>query len=137
MWEVFRKYHYLNSELNKAAKCYVGLINGELVSFCAVFHFPHPIKKNIKRVHRLVVKPDYQGIGLGTAFLTAIAKTYRLFDFNILSSSKTIMHALKKRDDWVMFAKGQTTKQSGSETAWNKTSSQERITYSFRYIPKN
>ena len=34
----------------------------------AIIHFPHPIK-SYKKVHRLVILPDYQGIGLGTLFL--------------------------------------------------------------------
>ena len=33
--------------------------------------------KNIVKCHRIVVLPDYQGIGLGTMFLSAVAEIYR------------------------------------------------------------
>lgn len=32
---------------------------------------------NIVKCHRIVVLPDYQGIGLGTMFLSAVAEIYR------------------------------------------------------------
>ena len=42
----------------------------------AVLHQPHGKIKNLKRCSRLVILPDYQGIGLGTMFLTIIAQHY-------------------------------------------------------------
>lgn len=131
---MFRKYHYLNTELNKAAKCYCGLINGEIVVFCAVLHMPHP-KKKIKRVHRLVVLPDYQGISIGSRFLTEIAKQYKHIDFNITTSSKNLCNSLKQNIQWSLFFKGKWQPQTNKEL--NKTSSSDRIIYSFRYKKVN
>lgn len=58
---------------------------------------------------------------------------YNNYDFNISSSSKTIMNALKKNNNWLLFASGHTSKQGQSKTLKKLTSSQDRITYSFRY----
>ena len=31
LWDVFRKYHYLNTSLHPAATQYVGILNGEIL----------------------------------------------------------------------------------------------------------
>jgi ABC-type molybdenum transport system ATPase subunit/photorepair protein PhrA/GNAT superfamily N-acetyltransferase len=65
LWQVFRRHHYLTGELHRGAKCFGGYIGGELVAFTSYMHFMHPTTKNIKMGHRLVVLPDYQGLGIG------------------------------------------------------------------------
>lgn len=53
------------------------------------------------RVSRLVILPDYQGIGLGTRFLDSVCDIYA--DDNIVSivtSAKNMIHALQKSDVW-------------------------------------
>lgn len=91
---------------------------------------PHP-KKKIKRVHRLVVLPDYQGISIGSRLLTEIAKQYSHIDFNITTSSKNLCKSLTKNKQWALFFKGKCQPQTNK--ALNKTSSSDRIIYSFRY----
>lgn len=68
-------------------------------------HQPHPINKKLKRVSRLVILPDYQGIGLGTRFLNEIAKIYikQNYDFEIITTAKNLIYALKKSNDWCLF----------------------------------
>lgn len=44
--------------------------------------------------------PDYQGIGLGVAFLNAIAEIYADYDFRITTSAKNLIHALNKNNNW-------------------------------------
>lgn len=72
----------------------------------AVLHQPHPINKKIKRVSRLVILPDYQGIGLGTKFLEKIAIYYtnQKYDFSIVTSAKNLISSLRKKENWIMFA---------------------------------
>lgn len=71
-----------------------------------VLHQPHYINKKIKRVSRLVILPDYQGIGLGTRFLNQIAKYYinQGFDFTIVTSAKNLISSLRKRPEWCMYS---------------------------------
>ena len=45
--------------------------------FFSIWHSPHPKVKNIKKVHRLVILPDYQGIGIGGILLNSIADIYK------------------------------------------------------------
>ena len=71
-WEVLRKYHYLNTDLSATARCY-GLYDKDMIiGFCAVIHFPHPNNPRIKHIHRLVIHPDYQDIGIGSAAAAAV-----------------------------------------------------------------
>ena len=67
-------------------------------------HFPHPKNSKIKRVTRLVILPDYQGIGLGTKFLNFIADFYTKqgFDFRIVTSAKNLIYALNRNKKWVL-----------------------------------
>jgi len=46
-WEFFRKYHYLNHDLNESTDQYVGYIENKPVCFCAVIHQPHGTVKNL------------------------------------------------------------------------------------------
>lgn len=72
----------------------------KIIGIIGVIHFPHPKNKKIKKVTRLVILPDYQGIGLGTRFLNAVATFYDDFDFFITTSAKNLIHALNKNDQW-------------------------------------
>lgn len=134
---MFRKYHYLTHDLNNSAQCY-GLFDGEnIVGFCAITHFPHPRNKKLKHCHRLVILPDYQGIGLGTKFLSEIAKMYvkQGFDFSITTSAKNLMRGLNRREEWICQHYGDLGKHIGGRlcSALNKTGSFGRQTATFFY----
>lgn len=74
-WEWFAPHHYLSANIHKATKCFVGLIEGRPAAFAGVMHFPHPRRKDIASLSRVVVLPDFQGLGLGAyAFTEAIAQ---------------------------------------------------------------
>lgn len=64
VWKVFARHHYMSAEIANSARCFVAVINGEVVGFNSYIHFPHAKIKDIKTVHRLVVLPDYQGLGI-------------------------------------------------------------------------
>lgn len=62
----FAKEHYLTQELNKSCKCLVFEWNGVPVAFCGILNTP---RKGIPygcSISRLVVLPDFQGLGLST-----------------------------------------------------------------------
>lgn len=66
-WQLFRKHHYLDTHLHPGATCWCAFWRGVPVAFVAVLHMPHPKSKNLKREHRAVCLPDYQGVGIGNA----------------------------------------------------------------------
>ena len=73
-----------------------------------MIHFPHAKIKNLKKCSRLVILPDYQGLGLGIKFLDEIAKMYASdnFEFGITTSAKNVIEKLKKSDNWVLIRAG-------------------------------
>lgn len=103
-WSKFRRYHYLNTELALASRCWGLYAGNDIVGFMGVLHQPHGINKKLKRVSRLVILPDYQGIGLGTRFLNLVGDYYKAngYDFTIVTSAKNMISALRRSDKWAM-----------------------------------
>ena len=64
-WPTYRRHHYLSARLHTSAVCYEAWADGTPVAFHSYLHFPHPRTNNIKMAHRLVVLPDWQGLGVG------------------------------------------------------------------------
>ena len=55
----------------------------------------------MKRIHRLVITPDWQGIGIGKQFVTAVAEIERKTnDVFLVTSNPAMKHALKGCGDW-------------------------------------
>lgn len=73
-WARFKRHHYLSGDINAAANCYAGVLDGDVVAFSAVLPLPSGTIKNAWRGHRTVVLPDYQGMGLGVRFSDAVAQ---------------------------------------------------------------
>ena len=95
---MFAKYHYLNHSHNNASTVYVCTVNNKIAAFISIIHFPHPKTKNIKRVHRLVVLPGFQGFGLGVVLLEKIAVIYieKGFRYRITTSAPSLINYFKK-----------------------------------------
>lgn len=75
-WDMFKKYHYLSGEINKASTCFMGTLKGNPIAFIAVLAFPKKDLIHGYREHRLVVLPDYQGMGIGNRLSETIAQAY-------------------------------------------------------------
>lgn len=74
-WRWFHPHHYLTADLNRSARCFVGLIDGRPAAFAGVLPFPHAKRGDLCSLSRVVVLPDFQGLGLGAyAFTEAIAR---------------------------------------------------------------
>ena len=95
----------MNTELPSSCKCYGLYDDDNIIGFMGILHQPHAINKKIKRVSRLVILPDYQGIGLGTQFLDFVAEQYVKdnYDFSIITSAKNMIYALRKSNKWCMY----------------------------------
>ena len=67
----------MTEDLNKAAKCFVLLWNDKPVGFIAILPFPHGHIQNGFRISRVVVLPDYQGLGIGFKIIDYFAELYK------------------------------------------------------------
>ena len=75
-WRRFSKYHYLDTRMSRSVHCYLGLIGDKPVAFHAAIHSTNRDIHSYWRGHRTVVLPEFQGLGIGTAFSDAIAQMY-------------------------------------------------------------
>lgn len=133
IWKMFAKHHYLSHSHNNAANVFIATVNDEIAGFISILHFPHPKAKNIKKVHRLVILPDYQGAGIGLRLLNEIGYLYKKQKnrFNIVTSSPSLINSLKKSNQWITTRFSRTTSQSKGTTVGNMNTSSNRITASF------
>lgn len=65
LWDLFKKHHYLTSEISLSAQCYVGMYNNQPIAFASFISQCGRDVKNAWKEHRLVVLPDFQGLGIG------------------------------------------------------------------------
>lgn len=139
-WNAFKKYHYLDSGLNKSAKVFVAFANGYLCGFTSALQFPHPKIKNVYRLHRTVIFPDYQGVGIGSILTNNVAQMYIDDGKSIISTSSNpaIINARKNSSKWIITHIGRASVGSSSGKIQNKnkkgSTSSNRITCSFRFI---
>ena len=122
----------------------MGVINGEIVCHTGIIQMP--MHKGKKRVHRLVVLPDYQGIGIGTAFIKEVAKmiTQEGYELNLTTTTPALVGALTRDKDWVLARYGREKDgmkgfmryeaSSGIKSKHlQRAASTKRVTYSFWY----
>lgn len=134
-WHLFKEFHYLSAAHNNSAHKYVAEINNVIVGWCSVLHFPHPKVKNMKRIHRIVVKPDYQGIGLGVKLLNAISEIYKekKMRISLVTSTPSFIHGLQSSKNWVMTRKPGRVSGTKKTGALRGDTSKMRLTASFEY----
>ena len=135
IWKMFAKYHYLSHSHNNAASVYIATVNDAIAGFISILHLPHPKAKTIKKVHRLVILPDYQGIGIGIKLLNEVGDLYlqEKWRYTIVTSAPSLINALKKSKFWVCKHFGRMKADTGIiHGSSNKSNnSKDRITASF------
>lgn len=149
-WELFKKHHYLSNEMNKASKCYIATWNGEIVAFSANLCLPSKIPplyegdKRIKfRESRLVVLPDYQGMGIGTRFSNAIGDIFLNNGYRYFSKTAHIRMGeyRQKSDLWrptsTNLKSRDKAQKCSKKDAWHQMLlDTKRLCYSHEYIGK-
>jgi hypothetical protein len=130
VWRIFRKHHYLTHNLNKGCCAYVAYCNGELAGFLSVIHFPHPKARNIKKVHRLVILPDFQGVGIGKIVLDKCASFFEGYRYTITTSNPALMYSLKRDSSWFCYDYGINAPHGGTLKA-GKFGQKRRVTSSW------
>jgi GNAT superfamily N-acetyltransferase len=134
---MFRQYHYLNGSLGAGVRCYTALHQGKPIAFIAVAYVR--MKAKYYRVSRLVVLPDYQGIGVGKRLLNFIAELYSSqtkMPFYILTSNPQIIRGAMK--NWKITRYGHASKgrnDSRINSEIKSSLSRKRITVSLQYVP--
>ena len=139
-WNIFRKYHYLSHTFQKSARTFVVFANGNLCGFASYIYFMHPSKGEKWQAHRIVVLPDYQGVGIGKEIMNYTAEILKKEGKTpiITTSSISMIMALKKQPRWICTRIGRAGKGSRTGLFQNLnvkfSTSHARITAAFRYV---
>lgn len=104
-WPLFEPHHYLKLPKMIAARCYVGFVNGQPVAHVAVTTRPGLVEA---RACRLVIMPEWQGIGVGLRFLNAVCEAWASGDNRFGKPMPTLFHtshpglaaALRRARQW-------------------------------------
>jgi ABC-type lipoprotein export system ATPase subunit len=75
-WRYFSRYHYLDTAISRSAHYYVLLLGDKPIGFHAAIHSTNRDIHSYWRGHRTVILPEFQGMGIGTAFSDAVAEIY-------------------------------------------------------------
>lgn len=87
--------------MNNNARCWEVKYCGKPVGFCAVIITCRANGTAMARIHRIVIHPDWQGIGLGKMLATTVAKHMsRQYDCFLQTSNTAMKHAVLHYDDW-------------------------------------
>lgn len=117
VWRTFAPHHYLSSSLPNGSYCHVGYVGDDPVAWLSWRRFPHPRRKNIYYINRVVVLPDYQGLGIATVMLDWAGQT--LADqgqrAHITTAHPGLVRALARSPRWEMV-----TKQGFNTMTWGK-----------------
>lgn len=140
-WQLFRKHHYLNTELNAAARCFVAFWQGVPVAFVGAQFMPHPKTRTLYREHRAVCLPDYQGVGIGNSlscYVGAMLKAIGMH-YNSVTSHPAMIQARAKSTNWAMVGQskvGDRKVHSGTlgGANWKPEVMVNRQTFTFRYV---
>ncbi|MEQ8790235.1 MAG: GNAT family N-acetyltransferase [Pirellulaceae bacterium] len=135
-WQLFKRHHYLSAALNPAAHCYVAMYDGAPVAFCAVLSLMG--RKGRRRISRIVVLPDYQGVGIGARVLDAVAELYRRRGerMNIVTSHPSMIAGLVRSPRWRLVACKPTgyTRDRLTPANYRRSCSLGRSVVSFEYV---
>ena len=137
-WRDFVEFHYLSSAHNKSAEKYIAEYNGVAVAWCSVLHFPHSRVKNLKKLHRTVVRPDYQGVGIGARLTEQVAQRYvdEGFRVSTVTGNPARVHSCAKSPRWRMTRKPGRTASQGKTASRTMSNSGARVTASFEYVSR-
>lgn len=131
-WNLFKQHHYLSSDLNKASINYIVLWNDKPICFFGILPFPGVGDEKTRRVSRIVILPDFQGLGLGKTLLNYISSIYykENHQMYIRTMNPALGISLLKDNNWI--ATSRNLKIPNADSSGRKLIL--RPSYSFKYI---
>lgn len=140
-WNIFKQHHYLTEDLNKSAKCFIALWNEKPVALMAILPFPSGVIQNGFRISRVVVLPDFQGLGIGFKFCDWFGQIYKNDNkkMYIKTSNPALWSVFNKNKNWLFCGetKGE-QKQEMMATSKKHTNkiinTSTRISKSFKFV---
>lgn len=134
LWRLFAPHHYLSRNLPTSARIFVAYAGDEPIALYAIRRFIHKDVRNAWEASRLVVLPDYQGVGIGLALSSLIGGACRAARTRLLvtTAHPARIAALARSPHWRITAKPrfQPSELTGASV---RRHSGKRMTASFEY----
>lgn len=132
-WNIFKSHHYMTSNVNKSCTFLLFEWNEKPIAIVAVIATPRNNNPNGKAISRVVVLPDYQGIGIGSKICNFIGGIYRNAncDLYIKTVNPALGEYFNKSTNWLPTAhNGKMRKPSNEKHYVNRL---ERQSYCHKY----
>jgi GNAT superfamily N-acetyltransferase len=134
-WRMFGHHHYLSEMQHKAARGYLATWDETPVAYVSTLNNAGHKGKRI--IHRLVVLPDYQGIGIGGRVLESVAKIEsKESSVSIVTSHPALVRSLTVHPRWERRGRTSLIHLGYSRLSGKRKGSQGRATISFKYHAK-
>lgn len=138
LWQTFYRHHYLSAELNKAAVCFAAFYQDRPIAFDAWLAQPHRSIHNMRRSSRLVVLPDFQGVGIGNKLNELCASMWRTLGFRpmITTSHPSVVNHCTRSPLWVTHREASRNSGGGmmNRDTIGKTIANDRFTVGFEFV---
>lgn len=137
-WPMFREHHYLSHDFHKSAQVWIACMDSRPVALGAVLHMPHNAVRNFKKEHRVVVLPDFQGVGIGNRLSEWMAEHYVAEGnrYISISSNPAMIHFRDRSPKWrcMRFGRANRDRLEALGNGRGSATSCRRITASFEYV---
>lgn len=133
-WELFKRHHYLDTSLHKAARCFVAFWLGRPVAFASSIHMPG--KVSCWREHRTVCLPDFQGVGIGNALSEFVAGVMKALGkrYSSTTGNPAMIRHRAASPSWKMLRKPSRVMLDGGEKRRLMRRATNRLTAGFEFI---
>jgi len=131
-WTLFKQHHYLTEDLNPCAETFVLSMNGQHIGFFGILPFPGVGDAKTRRLSRMVILPDFQGLGIGTKSFNYLCSLYAAEDhvMYVRTVSPALGKFMEKNENWS--ATSSNGKIPPDDTSGRKL--MKRAGYSYKYI---
>jgi GNAT superfamily N-acetyltransferase len=136
IWGLFKKHHYLTSEINLSAHIYVAFWGNKIVGLYSCLAQPGKIS-NAWRGHRLVILPEFQGLGFGGRLSDFVADLYYKKGKRFFSkfSHPKLAEYRKKSNNWKETSNNKKTLKKKDNKIFNSLNYRfDKECYSYEYI---
>ena len=131
-WNIFKQHHYLTEDLQKSAEMFLLELNGQYIGFFGILPFPGVGDAKTRRLSRMVILPDFQGLGIGTKVFNYLCSLYKAegHQMYVRTVSPGLGKFMEKNDNWT--ATSSNGKIPGADSSGRKL--MLRPGYSYKYI---
>jgi GNAT superfamily N-acetyltransferase len=116
LWRQFAPHHYMSAELPSSARCFALTYEGQAVAFAGVMTRPYTKSLPLYGISRVVVMPDWQGLGLGMVIMEKVGALLRALRLrmNIYPAHPSFIQSCVRSPTWRMLKKGTVGRTTGT-----------------------